>query len=1554
MRRHGAGGLSGGARLLVFAAILASSVALTIALAMPAGATLVHAREVFGSAAQPSFTTPEGMAIDPATGDLLVIDAGAKTVSRFKPDGTPDDFSALSSTNVIDGHAGEADATPQESILGNYWAAREVEVAVAPPGSPAGTAGDIYLTDSSHYLIDVFKSTGEYIGQITEYNGGALGETTGVAVGPSGEVFVGDYNHGVHEYVPSANPPVKADNTANFTSVTSSGTIAAGAGPSAGYLFVDKWNRSETRKVNLSTGAAEYTVASGSVNAVSVDPANGHVYAASGSAVKEVDASGSAATEIVSYAAESTVEGVAVDSTSGNVYIARSGSAHLEYFTGAPVVFPTVTTEAATASTNTETTLNGSVDPEGVEVTECKFEYLTEAEYNANPASERFNGAQTAPCSPSASAASPYTAKTTVSAAVSGLTAETTYRFRLVAKNVNNRTSYATDLTVTTISTAVTETASGVTNTEATLNGTVYPEASAAEECKFQYTTEATFNHIQTVSLVNSEWFRLEFEGELSGWLKWTYSAAQVQSRLEAMSSIGSGNVAVSGANGGPWTVEFKGALASAEVPLLVVQGEHTGAADGKVEGADWTGAQVAPCSPAPASGTGYSAKTPVSADLTGLAPETTYHFRLTVKNAAATLWTGAAEAFTTPGPPHVADVQITATGTTTVSLSALIDPNGGSTTFRVFYGTASAYEHSTTESEPVGSDRTWHAVSAELSGLEPGATYRFRFVAVDPYGSQGSPSPYGRVRTYALELPDESCPNNVRRQEQGEAAVLLPECRAYELVTPADKGSGEPIVTEYGETPEAEPIQGQEFKSLYGVSSAESGIDGNRVGWYSEPVPSAGAPGVDYLSTRGADGWTSQDVVPPMSSLNGLTCTSSQLGVPGAAWSADLSRVILDLPAGPPASDAADGRGFKEELECGQDEPRLVPGEPEHLRNLFVRDNASFAHDVESGTDPYQLVNVTPPGVAWPEPQRTYQVYAWASVLAASGDLSHVVFEEELPLTAEAEEVAARVKEACENGEPACWEGHDNLYEWANGRVSLVTILPDGTPVEGRLAAATRNWHGGEGPNMARYRNVVSADGGRAFFTANGNLYVRLNPMQPQSALIGSGECVEPQRACTLQLDTAEAGAPGPSGGGDFQWASADGTRAFFTDANRLTAGSNAATGKPDLYEWRSDGTAGCAEPAGCLADVTPGSAGERAAVLGMSGLSEDGSYAYFAAEGVLTSQPNSQGEAAAAGKPNLYLLHGGTTAFVATLDASTDGCDWLGGCEGESLFKGLAASRVSSDGAFLGFNSTRSLTGYDNADQANGRPDMEIFLYDAAKDRLSCASCVPSGARPVGGAAIRLPTKAAGNGWVNRYPQRNVSDWGQVFFETTDALSPRDTNGVRDVYEYAGGKVRLLSSGTSRLPSRFVDAAPDGENIFIATEQQLVGSDVDTAYDYYDVRVGGGFAESPPPSSCGSAEICHGEGTQAPGASAAGTPVFEGPGNPRAHGSCATLAHRAGKLRRRASRLRRRARRAADRGRLRQARLVRRRAARLARRARRLSHDARRCRHTNRRTAK
>ncbi len=666
-----------------------------------------------------------------------------------------------------------------------------------------------------------------------------------------------------------------------------------------------------------------------------------------------------------------------------------------------------------------------------------------------------------------------------------------------------------------------------------------------------------------------------------------------------------------------------------------------------------------------------------------------------------------------------------------------------------------------------------------------------------------------------------QGCGNEARRAEQGSA--VLPDCRAYELVTPPAKDSGEPKAVTVGFAD----------ARLEGIEGARAAVDGERMAWDSEyPLPGSQAPGLAYLSARGEGGWSSENVIPPQSVENGPVCPN-YVGIVG--WSPDLSRgVLADGFGQEPRSPSYLGEG----LRCGHDEPRLVAGEPEGFQNLFVRD---------AGTHDYQLVNLTPSGVTPPPPPEQATQYFPASFLAGSSDLSHVVFEEELKLTPEA-------------------PGGDDLYDWSAGSVRLVTILPDGTPAAGMLAGATKNTPIDSAtstfvaPNVANFRHAVSADGSRIFFEAQGGLYAREDATS------------------TTELDLPQGG-PGPAGGGKFLAANAHGTKVFFTDESRLTFSATAQAGEPDLYEYDFENP-----PGERLSDVTADAA-EPADVLGVSGASEDGSYVYFVAAGKLTGeQHNSAGATAEAGSPNLYVYHEGATTFIATLSASSDTCDWATNtfCPPENtLGEGLTA-RVSANGTFIGFPSVNKLTGYDNTDIHTGIPDAEVFLYEAATNVLSCASCDPTGARPTAPGIIRHPARPDTNGELrNAYPQRNVSDNGQVFFETSDELLPAATNGRRNVYEYEQGRVSLISRGNAEADSYFLDASVDGTDVFVATAQRLLPRDEDSAYDIYDARVDGGFPEPPAAAQPCAGEQCRGAGEAPATFAAPPSASFSGPGN-------------------------------------------------------------------------
>jgi hypothetical protein len=231
----------------------------------------------------------------------------------------------------------------------------------------------------------------------------------------------------------------------------------------------------------------------------------------------------------------------------------------------------------------------------------------------------------------------------------------------------------------------------------------------------------------------------------------------------------------------------------------------------------------------------------------------------------------------------------------------------------------------------------------------------------------------------------------------------------------------------------------------------------------------------------------------------------------------------------------------------------------------------------------------------------------------------------------------------------------------------------------------------------------------------------------------------------------------------------------------------------------------------------------------------------------------------------------------------------------------------------------STRSLTGYDNRDAKTGQRDAEVFLFDSINATLSCISCNPTGARPIGvfdkesfpHLLVDRPESWGGRwvagsipGWtlgpnfkLALHQSRYLSDSGREFFNSSDALVPQDTNGVMDVYSYeppgvgdcttssptysptSGGCVGLISSGTSAEESAFLDASESGDDVFFLTQSKLASTDVDNALDVYDASVGGKTYETVKPVEC-SGDACQQPATP-PLDPTPGSLTFNGAGN-------------------------------------------------------------------------
>jgi hypothetical protein len=429
---------------------------------------------------------------------------------------------------------------------------------------------------------------------------------------------------------------------------------------------------------------------------------------------------------------------------------------------------------------------------------------------------------------------------------------------------------------------------------------------------------------------------------------------------------------------------------------------------------------------------------------------------------------------------------------------------------------------------------------------------------------------------------------------------------------------------------------------------------------------------------------------------------------------------------------------------------------------------------------------------------------------------------------------------------------GEHSLYEWvaATGEYRLVNILPG----NGGVAHLDHFSGFGSGESSqtspgADLTHAISEDGSRIFWNdggQGGDLYLRED-----------GER-------TVQVDESQG--PGVSGGGRFWVASADGSEVFFTDKNQLTVGSTArgacGGGWGDLYEYTIAGHQ--------LRDLTTADP-EGGCLYGVLGAAGDGSYVYLVAAGHLIS-------GAARGQPNLYVWHEGELTLIATL-AGSDESDWSSrGVQARSV-------RVSPDGRFLAFQSIGSLqAGYDNSDVTTGQPDSEVYLYDAATGKITCVSCDPSGVRPTGDSL--LPT-----GETEIYaPRALLDDGSRLFFNSSNALTPQDTNGTQDVYEWEqdgtgtcrheGGCVFLISSGTSGDISTFADASADGRDVFFTTTAQLVLQDQDQQVDLYDAREGGGFPNQPAPPTC-EGEACKAQLSTAPLFVPSASATFTGAGN-------------------------------------------------------------------------
>jgi hypothetical protein len=693
-------------------------------------------------------------------------------------------------------------------------------------------------------------------------------------------------------------------------------------------------------------------------------------------------------------------------------------------------------------------------------------------------------------------------------------------------------------------------------------------------------------------------------------------------------------------------------------------------------------------------------------------------------------------------------------------------------------------------------------------------------------------------LTSLALPIPAraEACPNEAFRTG---LSAFLPDCRAYEMVSPP-------------------------YKEGFGATGIEAvSPEGGSVVFYS-PGTFAGAPlgltgnlvGKSYVARRGTTGWTTESMLPP------------------ASLTSEIQDAALEVS---PSLESA--------VALGAVAPNYNSGEQEALQEQLL---------LHSTSAPDTPANWEASGPTLETPQKKHFS---PSYIGASANLCQMILldggggEESLLPPSLALQRLYDVSRGC-GGEPASLRAVG-----MNNAQSLIS--PGCTEGLGQQQSygSTINPTGA----LSSF-NAVPANGREVFFTANVNacngnhfqLFVRVGgertlevsrPLQPACAEVPcGGSAVAAARA-----------------NGEFVGASRDGSRVFFTtraplvqsdedEENDLyTATIGCPAGAGEACEPGETQNTGVTSLVQVSHDPHPGEAAE---VQGVVGLAPDGSRAYFVARGMLEEEPNAQGQAPVRGADNLYVYdtQTGRTAFIADLCSGSalsgtaedarcpadlvenahgrnDGFLWGAGSQPP-----VEAQTAGPSGGFLVFSSFGQLTRGDTDDA------RDVYRYDAETGVLERVSSGEDGYDANGNCddgegETRCEAKIAHGGWgptvqeQYRLNSRAVSEDGsRIVFATAEPLSPRATNGLENVYEWhqesgqSEGGVSLISSGNGDRPVEDVVISPDGGNIFFVTTQGLAAQDTDGAPDVYDARIDGGFpTPTAPPQEC-AGDACQG----------------------------------------------------------------------------------------------
>ena len=838
------------------------------------------------------------------------------------------------------------------------------------------------------------------------------------------------------------------------------------------------------------------------------------------------------------------------------------------------------------------------------------------------------------------------------------------------------------------------------------------------------------------------------------------------------------------------------------------------------------------PCSPAIPPNYSGAEPTDVTATITGLSPGTREHYRFVVSNSAEANTYTPDHVFITTQTPTVdglASANLTATA---ADLNAQLNPNGLETTYRFEYGPTTAYGQSAPVPDgSLSASNEDQAIGVHLTDLTPHVVYHYTLLATNADGTTIAPD-----HTFNFYPP--SCPNeNVRQQTQ---ANYLPDCRAYELVSPADAGGTQL----YPGGPNTGYATNPSRLSFTGLWSTIPGSGG-------DPINTLGDL---YVATRTDTGWVTRYV--------GLPTT--QTGLSGGAPMGLPGLIYTSIGSGPDRIQSMDLTDpSMSDFLVWDDGSNQVSNAP----YVFSADGSRLDHwPTNLGAVPPGFY---PPGAGASVPTAPGGEHALDCLPAgspnvcpgevnASSDLSHFVFASE-------------------------W----NAFV-PGGQLTPPGSVYDNDTAAGTVAVVSKTSAGSDIPaeptdhalNPLRIP-AVSSDGSHILISSPCS--VDFNESIP---------CLSTPSRLYMRVNDAVTYDVSQGHYVTYVGMTDSGSKVYFTSPEQLNGEDQDAS--VDLYMWeqgtdaitlvsKGNNTGNAGEPGqsdACSAGFTTGCGVVTYSNISFcqleSGLGgncrSDNSIASQSGDIYFFSPEQLDGSRGIPNKENLYVFHDGRVQYVTTFTSGPF-------CVGEGFQQicsdtPIARMQVSPDGSHMAFLTANPVTQYDNAGH------LEMYLYDPSTRAVVCASCLPSGAPP------SSDVGASQNGLF-------MTNDGRVFFSTEDALVEGDTNNGYDVYEYVNGRPQLITPGTGETQGTahgliniqstpgLTGVSANGLDVFFSTYDTLVPQDHNGLFlKFYDARADGGFSAPAPPPPCNAADECHGAGSVPPAGLQRGTGTALGSG--------------------------------------------------------------------------